>query len=185
MRAVRNDWTADDLDNFPEDNIRREIFDGVLRTRRALPSDHQTLTMLLAAVLMRTCPDHLFVTQANEVELGPRRRVTPDFMAVTFASARASPSVFAPTDVALAAEVISPGTKRIDSVIKLAYYAQAGIPHFWLITMRPDISVTAFDLRPDFSGYHPIATFTGDQHIRLDQPWPVDISLPSIRPRNL
>jgi hypothetical protein len=45
--------------------------------------------------------------------------------------------------------------------------------------------VTAFELESGSPSYRPTATFTGNQHIRLDQPWPVDIPLPSIRPRNL
>ena len=33
-------------------------------------------------------------------------------------------------------EVLSPGTRRLDRMVKLPLYAQAGVPHVWLVDPR-------------------------------------------------
>ncbi|MFI5889442.1 Uma2 family endonuclease [Actinoplanes sp. NPDC051513] len=50
-----------------------------------------------------------------------------------------------PTEVVIAVEVVSPGTKRRDRLEKPAEYAAAGIPHFWRIEQDP-VRVHAYDL---------------------------------------
>jgi hypothetical protein len=41
------------------------------------------------------------------------------------------------SDVVVAVEVLPAGSIRTDSVIKPMEYADAGIPHFWLIDPEP------------------------------------------------
>lgn len=38
-------------------------------------------------------------------------------------------------------EIISPGSRRIDRVIKRAEYADAGIPRYWIVDLDPPISL--------------------------------------------
>jgi Uma2 family endonuclease len=47
-----------------------------------------------------------------------------------------------PRDVALAIEVMSPGSVSDDRVAKPALYAAAGIPHFWQLELDPLVLVT-------------------------------------------
>jgi len=101
---------------------------------------------------------------------------------VTFEAAKAQSHKFAADDVVLAAEIVSPGTTSVDRVTKPAFYAQAGIPFYWLIETSNDLSVTAYELTDKI--YEPVGTCTGDDTIRLDRPWPIEIPLRSIRPRN-
>ena len=42
--------------------------------------------------------------------------------------------------------------------------------------------MTAYELTDKI--YEPVGTCTGDDTIRLDRPWPIEIPLRSIRPRN-
>ncbi len=91
----------------------------------------------------------------------------------------------AAADVVLAAEIVSPSTKSIDQLTKPAFYAQAGIPFYWLIETSGDLAVTAYELNADDRIYEPIDTFSGDDTIRLDRPRPIEIPLNSVRPRNL
>jgi Uma2 family endonuclease len=50
----------------------------------------------------------------------------------------------APESVALAVEIVSKGSERIDRWLKPVEYAEAGIPHFWRV--EPDDTVVRFRL---------------------------------------
>ncbi|WP_250028694.1 Uma2 family endonuclease [Paractinoplanes maris] len=181
----QGDWTADDLARLPEDGVRREIFDGVLHVTVSPSSVHQALSGFLFYALSASCPEHLFVSQSNDVVLNPRRLYAPDLLVVTFDAAKSKTGKFTASEVVLAAEIVSPSTKSIDRVTKPAFYAQAGIPHYWLIETSDDLAVTTYELNPDDRIYEPTGTFSGDDVIRLDRPWPIEIPLRSVRPRNL
>jgi Uma2 family endonuclease len=181
----QGDWTSDDLDRFPEDGVRRELFDGVLHVTPSPSSIHQTLALMLGSALLRSCPDHLFVSQATDVVLSPQRRFAPDLLVVTFEAAKSGTGRFAADEVVLAAEIVSPSTKSIDSLTKPAFYARAGIPFYWLIETSGGITVTVYELNTDEKIYEPLETFSGDDTIVLDRPWRIEIPLASVRPRNL
>jgi Uma2 family endonuclease len=181
----KDDWTSDDLDRLPEDGVRREIFDGVLHVTPSPSSVHQSLALLLGAALMQNCPEQFFVSQANDVVVDPRRRFAPDLLVVNFEAAKTQSYKFAAADVVLAAEIVSPSTTGIDRISKPTFYAQAGIPFFWLIETSGGLSVGVFELDDVSKHYKQIGTFSGDDTISLDQPWPIEIPLRTIRPRNL
>jgi hypothetical protein len=94
MTAALNDlppadgWTTDDLDALPEDGVRRELLDGVLHVSPSPSSVHQVIAARLLVGLEAACPEHLFVSQANDVRLSPRRLFIPDVLVTTFEAAR-------------------------------------------------------------------------------------------------
>ena len=45
------------------------------------------------------------------------------------------------SDVVLAVEITSPGSRRTDNVIKRVEYADAGIGHYWILDIQPPISL--------------------------------------------
>lgn len=49
-------------------------------------------------------------------------------------------------DVLLAVEIISPRSRRTDRITKFAEYADAGIPHYWIIDLGDVATLQAFDL---------------------------------------
>jgi Uma2 family endonuclease len=56
-------------------------------------------------------------------------------------------SVWLPaTDLALAVEIVSPGSEAIDRLIKVAEYASAGIPRYWTVDRDTAQTVTLFRL---------------------------------------
>ena len=80
----------------------------------------------------------------------------------------------------LAVEVISPGSRRLDTIVKRDEYADAGIPHYWVVDLgEPDDrpQLTAHHLAGEF-GYAdtgPVAgTFTATE------PFPVRIDLDAL-----
>jgi hypothetical protein len=50
------------------------------------------------------------------------------------------------SDVVLAVEVLSSSSVRTDTVIKPLEYADAGIPHLWLIDPQPPVTATVYRL---------------------------------------
>jgi Uma2 family endonuclease len=50
-------------------------------------------------------------------------------------------------DVVLVVEILSPGTRRQDLVTKRSEYADAGIPHYWIVDLDGGPSIEALTLR--------------------------------------
>ena len=175
-------WTVDDLDALPDDGIRRELIDGALHVSPSPTSVHQVLAAYLMVALDQSCPDRYFVSQSNDVQLSARRLFIPDVLVTTFAAAQRRSGSFAADEVMLAVEIVSPGSQSIDRVLKPALYAKAGIPHFWLIETDGGITVQTYRLDNEAEIYKLSGTFT--DVIRADAPWPIEIPIDGLRPRN-
>jgi Uma2 family endonuclease len=79
----------------------------------------------------------------------------PDLVVVTEASfqrVRDGGGLLRAADVLLAVEILSRSTRRTDSVIKRAEYADAGIGHYWIVDLLDGPSLTACHLAGEF-GY--------------------------------
>jgi Uma2 family endonuclease len=50
-------------------------------------------------------------------------------------------------------EVVSPGSRRLDRMVKLAEYAMAGIPRYGILDPDPPVSLTVFALEDDRYGH--------------------------------
>jgi Uma2 family endonuclease len=175
-------WTVDDLDALPDDGVRRELIDGALHVAPSPTSVHQVIAMRLGVMLEQTCPEHFFVSQSNDVQLSPRRLFIPDVLVTTFAAAQRRAGSFTADEVVLAVEIVSPGSQSIDRVLKPALYAKAGIPNYWLIETDGSITVQTYRLGSDAEVYEPSGSFT--DVIRADAPWPIEIPIAGLRPRN-
>lgn len=175
-------WTVDDLDALPDDGVRRELIDGALHVSPSPSSVHQVIAMRLGVALEQTCPDHLFVSQSNDVQLSPRRLFIPDVLVTTFEAARRQAGSFTADEVVLAVEIVSPGSQSMDRVLKPALYAKAGIPHYWLIETDGGIAVQTYRLDGTAEVYEPSGLFT--DVIRTDKPWHIEIPIAGLRPRN-
>lgn len=84
----------------------------------------------------------------------------------------------------LVVEIISPGSRRTDTLIKRAEYADAGIPHYWILELEPQVSLRALRLVPG-SGYDDDGAVTGT--FVAAAPWPVrlDVAAPVERPADI
>ena len=78
------------------------------------------------------------------------------------------------SEVAVVVEIVTADTRRIDLVDKRRDYADAGIPHYWIVDIDDPISVTARRLTEP-SGYRDDRPATG--FFRADAPFPVEIDL--------
>lgn len=85
--------------------------------------------------------------------------------------------VYHASDVVLAIEVVSPGSRRLDRRVKRDEYADAGIPHYWIVELDEPVSLIACHLAGDF-GYVNGGATTGD--FRTTEPFPVEIDLDAL-----
>ena len=135
MTLPQSPYTYDDLLRTPEDNVRREIFAGVLHVSPSGTPRHQRIVRKLLVVV-----DAFAGSQGGEAFAAPLDIVfdrvntaqpdvfyiSPERLAIVGERAiEGAPS--------LAIEVLSPSNSRHDTVIKLAMYARFGVPEYWIV----------------------------------------------------
>lgn len=175
-------WTTDDLEKFPDDNIRRELLDGVLLVSPSPTRIHQFVAALLTAALHESCPADMDVTQNVDVRFNQQRSFAPDVLVITAAAAQRTERPYMPHEVILAVEIVSPTSVGMDRITKPAIYAQAGIPFYWRIETDGGITVHAYKIDPVNEVYLPVGAFS--EVIKVSEPWPIDIPIGAITPRH-
>ncbi|MFG2822327.1 Uma2 family endonuclease [Kitasatospora sp. NPDC048365] len=126
-------WFAEDLDRLPEAPRHTELIDGALVFMMSPQRVWRSLVVqALTAVLNDQAPDGVNVLREITVRLDRRNRPEPDLVAVT-APVDFDRTWFAPEDVSLVVEVVSPESAHRDRTVKLRKYAEAGIAHYWLV----------------------------------------------------
>ncbi len=134
-------------DLLPEDTSHRyELIEGILLAAPRPASMHQRAMVRIAAELDRQLPSELTALADYEVVVDssfPPTVRAPDVVVVPNGPAEDNPPRLLAADVVLAVEIVSPGTRRTDRVTKPAEYAEAGIPHYWLVDLDPPVTLTA------------------------------------------
>jgi len=74
------------------------------------------------------------------------------------------------SEVVLAVEIVSPGSRRTNYTIKRAEYADAGVPNYWIIDLEPPVSLVACHLAGEF-GYQDSPAVTGE--FATSEPFPL------------
>lgn len=176
--------TLEEWDALPEDVSRRfELVDGVLQMSPRPTLSHQVAIMLFGAQLNAALvPKQLIAVPEVDmvlVEPFPPLVRAPDIVVVSLADARAGLKRCRAEQVRLAVEIVSPGTARVDRVAKMAEYAEAGIPNYWIIDLDGEVSLNAFVLVGD--AYRPSVTGAVG-HVTLAEPVPMTIDLAALVP---
>jgi hypothetical protein len=81
------------------------------------------------------------------------------------------------SEVLVVVEVLSPGSRRTDHVHKRGEYADAGIPHYWILDVTEPVSLLACHLAGAF-GYSDAGAVTGS--FSAAEPFPVTIDLDAL-----
>lgn len=156
-----DEWSA-----LPEDSERRyELAEGVLQMVARPISRHQKLLLRLAAQLDAT--DRFAVRPEVElvVDDGPAATVrVPDIVVAPPDLPDTTPRSYG-RDVLAVVEILSPGSRRLDRILKLAEYAEAGVPCYLLVEPGPPVSVTEFLLVD--GAYERRAEHTGTAELAL------------------
>jgi Uma2 family endonuclease len=137
MSAMQRPLTYDDLLEMPEDGKRYEVIGGELLVNPAPRRDHQEVVANLDWILQRFLRETglgRVYTHPVDVYLGRHDIVQPDLLVIRSARLhiyRAEGIVAEPPDIVV--EIMSPSTRGTDQVRKMALYARAGVPEYWLV----------------------------------------------------
>jgi len=169
-------YTADEVLGWPEDGIRHEVFDGGLHVSPHANLDHQMLLERLRTALHPALPDDWAMLGPINLRMGADTLLVPDLVVLSRVARGAVAAD--PADTRLVVEVVSPGSRRMDRLIKPALYAEAGITHFWLIDdldAATGPSLRVFRLPPGATAYPFAAAQTGT--VTVTEPFPVTLDL--------
>lgn len=131
--------TYDDLQQFPDDGLRRELIDGVLYVTASPVTRHQRTVVRMIRMLdehadvhggeVLTAPFDLVFTKHNVVE--------PDVLFLRDPSRLGEKFLDVAPD--LLVEVSSPSTKGRDRLKKRALYERFGVPEYWIVDLDHDV----------------------------------------------
>lgn len=170
VRQREASYTIEDVLDLPPDAPRVELLDGVMTVVPSPTLDHQEIGFLLCAWLRQHAPTDYRASYGVGVAVGLGSAYEPDVLLYR-AGAAGSHHYLTPDEVVLVAEVVSPGTRRRDRIVKPAAYAEAGIAHYWRVEQDP-VHVYAYRLRA--GAYELVA----DSAELLDVPEPFPVKLP-------
>jgi Uma2 family endonuclease len=163
-----------------------ELVEGQLLMCPSPAPRHNRTAFRMGIQLERQLPPGFEVIPDMDVDLqlapadapGTVRR--PDLIVVSLdASARVDREggVIRASEVLIAVEVVSLGSKRTDHDHKRGDYADAGIPHYWIVDIVPPVSLLACHLAGEF-GYADGGAVTG--RFATAAPFPVEIDLDAL-----
>lgn len=176
--------TVSDYLALPEDgDSRYELMEGVLVMSPSPRPRHNRAALRLAMLLEPQMPDHLAVVFDVDVDLdlappdkpGTVRR--PDVLVYDKTAGHRvdeEGGSLTASDLTLAVEIVSPGSRRVDNVMKRSEYQDAGIPHYWIVDLDEPVSLLACQLTDD-AGYVETAKATGTY--TATEPFPVTVGL--------
>ena len=142
---------------LPDDNHRYELIDGDVQMTPAPCIKHQSVTgrlyRHLAATLEDTGLGRVFIAP-TDVMLGPHDIVQPDILFVRADNAGIIGEQRITGAPDLVVEVLSPASRRRDTLLKRRLYARYGVAHYWLADPDTD-RIERFALGDD--GYDRVA----------------------------
>jgi Uma2 family endonuclease len=153
--------TAAQYADLPELEGRYELQEGAIVVAGSPVPDHQHGVFMLALQLQEQTASSLRTLIAVDIDLElvpesePGTVRVPDLVVITEASflrVRNEGGLLRAADVQLAVEILSRSTRRTDSMIKRAEYADAGIGHYWMIDLQDGPSLAGCHLSGEF-GY--------------------------------
>ncbi|MGW7066572.1 Uma2 family endonuclease [Streptomyces sp. NPDC054855] len=182
-RPPEGGWTADDLDELPNLPPHTELLDGSLIFVSPQTAFHMRTIRLLENSLLDQAPDEFDVFREFTITLNRRNRPEPDVLVVrTGADLGPKETRLLPEDVVVAVEVVSEDSEDRDREVKPRKYAQAGIPHYWLVEQNRGLPVVyVYELDPVARSYSLAGIF--HDRLKLTVPFPLDVDLTTLSRR--
>ncbi len=171
-----------------DDSCRSELQEGNLVMSPSPAPDHMIVMGRLFVQLEQELPPGLQVIPDVDVdlELVPRGKPgfvrRPDLVVVHQAAVdriRRDGGILRASDTLVVVEIVSPGSYRTDHVIKRGEYADAGIPHYWIVDLDEPVTLIDCHLAAQF-GYQDPGPVTG-RFVTTD-PFPVGLTLDGLLP---
>jgi Uma2 family endonuclease len=177
--------TIAEYERLPEDTVHRwELQEGSLVMSPSPKSRQMYTATKLAVQLDPQLPTDLCAIVELDINLelsapdepGNVRR--PDLLIVEEAAYELSDTedrLLRASEVLVVVEVISPGSVRMDNITKRHEYADAGIPHYWIIDVNDPVSLVECHLAGEF-GYQDNGGVTGEFTTTVPFPMRVDLN---------
>ena len=171
-------WDALELDP----TRRWELSEGTLTMSPRPQLWHQRISRRLTRLLEDHLPDGLEAVPEIEVITNasfPPSVRDPDIVVIPDRMFERRLARVPAADVVLVVEIVSPGSRGTDHVMKLHEYAKAGIANYWIID--PDATIDDRFLAYHLDGeiYRRAAAFDGE-HIRVNDPAAMEFTLQAL-----
>lgn len=178
MEQLPHLYTVGEYAALGETEYRTELQEGAIVMSPRPAIDHMDVVYELAKEIEAQLPKDLKMVIEIDVDLElapPTRPGTvrqPDLVVVdraAYRQAKKERKMVRASDVRLMVEIVSPGSHRMDYKIKRSEYADAGIPHYWILDLNEPTSLLACTL-VDGSRYVDSGEITGT--FRTNEPFP-------------
>jgi Uma2 family endonuclease len=168
-------WDALELDP----TRRWELNEGTLVISPRPQLWHQRISKRLTRLLDDHLPEGLEALPEIEVitraSFPPSVR-DPDIVVVPDRVFERRPARIPADDVVLVVEVVSPGSRGTDHVMKLHEYAKAGIANYWIVDPDAPTDERFLAYRLEAGTYRQIAALEGDR-VRVNEPTALEFAL--------
>ena len=140
MALRSNRLTYADLQAFPDDNLRRELFDGELIVTSAPGTRHQMVVATLTARLWLHAREHggKVLPAPTDVYFSDTNVVEPDLLFVGPEHLDKIESGFVRSAPDLVVEISSPSTRKLELVRKRELYGRFSVPEYWYVDIEVD-----------------------------------------------
>ncbi len=149
VNKQQGNYTVEDLKTLPSEK-RYELIDGYLFQMEAPSTFHQLAAGEIYRQISNFIIDHdgdctPFIAPVDvQLDEDDRTMVQPDIVIVCDPNRISAKNIVGAPDFVL--EVLSPGTKAKDSVIKLEKYHKAGVREYWIVDPYQKI-ILVYDLK--------------------------------------
>lgn len=138
---IRHRFSVDDLLLLEKSGVfapdqRIELIDGEIIDMSPINQPHAACVRKLIRFCQQNLPLDSYILDAqNPLQLNEHTLPQPDLIIAHYRSELLADEHIRPRDVALLIEV-SDSTYRYDQTVKLAQYAEAGIPSYWIVNLN-------------------------------------------------
>ena len=152
----------EDLETFPEDDLRREILDGELNVTPSPVPRHAKVVFEISRALGEYADDAGGQVYGSDVDivLSGHNVVVPDVVYIARDRLETIGKKAVHGAPSLLVEVLSPSTQHVDRGKKRDIYARFGLPEYWLVD--PDANTIERCSEPSGNNYQTVEMFTGD-----------------------
>lgn len=158
---------------------RWELSEGTLIMSPRPQVTHQRISRQLTRLLQDHLPGGLEALPEIEVTTSasfPPSVRDPDIVVIRQDAVDGHTVRIPAADVVLVVEIVSPGSRRMDHVMKLHEYAKAGIEHYWIVDTEAAADNRFLAYRLDGDVYRPVAALDGDR-VGVHQPTEMEFTL--------
>lgn len=177
-------WTEDELEMVP-DGVRYEIENGILHVSPRPALWHQSFELQVAMALAAQCPEDWRPVPEAEIRIYEDDKImearSPDLMVVPteLTTREADRNWVAPSEIALALEIVSKSSRIRDRITKSALYADWGIPLYLRVESKPAVALYEYRLDAESGQYRTPVQYT--DVFETDVPFPLRIDLSALR----